>query len=1124
VASRTHWLGDLGDQLREFFGIADPMLDLAMFDELTERLARDEVVIDEVQADLQAGVFAITPRDTSRPSRPTWRLQTRRFDVLVHREYYGPACSEILVLDNAHRRRSRLTDSQVSTRPARVRLHRPADTPSCDIDRLMEDLRNRQLLFEAERTLTTVRLDPRRHTHLRDRAQRTFDSLRAMLQLAEAQAMFVGEPVMGTVVEGPAPGRLAVWFEEAAIAGDPEVLPAFAVHPLGNPAAGLRLHVADIDEDTVVFESIWPRDRAKLRGLAVPGQRVAVSGTGRSGYRPHLFAVSAFLQGQTAGNWTALATLLCEPGNLAHPTGQVDRVDDVTVPLDEQQVAVAGVLEAPHAFLVQGPPGTGKTQVIAESVRRLIARGERVLLTAPTHVALDEVLERVASEPGVLPVRLHWNDEEVREDLRRFTRSGYTSTMTSSIRTPTTSRLASWDAQHREFTTMLRAVDDWQAAQQTRTLAAGALAQAQREAGQRALERSELIRRHDTALAQVRQHLDHRWAELQRVDTQLTEVRAQRELLQRSRGWLGRLADSLGVGAVVRLSNREQRLGPAREVASAAYRAVYERHNHDLALRAQVLAAVTAQDHDDRARVDAMLAHLQHLDRRRAEIGANLTSLGLDHVRHDNVASAGTRQALAATVDRFAALIEVQQRWFDLIGLTGKETDQALVAARATVGGMLAGSANLVCSTTVGFGGARVFRDLDYDSLIVDEASKVTVGEFLIPAVRARRWILVGDEKQLTPFVDGSLERHLHAMSAVHLTERDSTVDLPTAVNQLARLWHEFDDEEQHPFRVDNVLKAARELAESKAWAISYRPLYGAAIGRIAGRPTGVESGLLEAMHGHLITSLFERCASLIPEGGPRVRLVTQRRMTPQIAELVKGPIYGGQYLSPPDDDPDLPRPLLTPTFRRPVVYFDTSAQVRPWDELTPHGSYTNALEAEWTAALCRRWNDDLREIGVRGRTSISVLAFYSAQTRLIKELLGYPAYASFPKLQFKVVDAIDKVQGQQSDIVIVSFCRTYGRPRDPARPRTPRRRGAPAPTPGPGYARWLQNLNRLNVACTRARRSLVLVGHGETLRQLGTRSDGQTTPAGHFYQNLFGQPETVLDIAIDFAQVAGHR
>lgn len=69
-------------------------------------------------------------------------------------------------------------------------------------------------------------------------------------------------------------------------------------------------------------------------------------------------------------------------------------------------------------------------------------------------------------------------------------------------------------------------------------------------------------------------------------------------------------------------------------------------------------------------------------------------------------------------------------------------------------------SANLVCGTTIGFlkhpdikkGKSSVSPE--FDVMIIDEASKTTFQEFLVPALYAKRWILVGDPKQLSPYVD----------------------------------------------------------------------------------------------------------------------------------------------------------------------------------------------------------------------------------------------------------------------------------------------------------------------------------------------------------------------------------
>jgi len=75
--------------------------------------------------------------------------------------------------------------------------------------------------------------------------------------------------------------------------------------------------------------------------------------------------------------------------------------------LDEyQKEAIYKAINANSIFLLQGPPGTGKTQTISELVYQFNKMGKRVLLSSQTHVAIDNVLERLPNELNILPIRL----------------------------------------------------------------------------------------------------------------------------------------------------------------------------------------------------------------------------------------------------------------------------------------------------------------------------------------------------------------------------------------------------------------------------------------------------------------------------------------------------------------------------------------------------------------------------------------------------------------------------------------------------------------------------------------------------------------------------------------------
>lgn len=91
------------------------------------------------------------------------------------------------------------------------------------------------------------------------------------------------------------------------------------------------------------------------------------------------------------------------------------------------------------------------------------------------------------------------------------------------------------------------------------------------------------------------------------------------------------------------------------------------------------------------------------------------------------------------------------------------ESQRALLDAvrhgTTTIERMVLDAANLVCGTTIGILQhpdikANGHAAATFDVLIVDEASKTTFQEFLVPALLAKRWVIVGDPKQLSPYVD----------------------------------------------------------------------------------------------------------------------------------------------------------------------------------------------------------------------------------------------------------------------------------------------------------------------------------------------------------------------------------
>lgn len=88
-------------------------------------------------------------------------------------------------------------------------------------------------------------------------------------------------------------------------------------------------------------------------------------------------------------------------------------------PENNQVNAVKKSVGNKNVFLVQGPPGTGKTTVIAEIIKQLTDQGEKILVASQTHIAVDNVLEKIAENDELTLLRIG-NLERVHPNLRRY--------------------------------------------------------------------------------------------------------------------------------------------------------------------------------------------------------------------------------------------------------------------------------------------------------------------------------------------------------------------------------------------------------------------------------------------------------------------------------------------------------------------------------------------------------------------------------------------------------------------------------------------------------------------------------------------------------------------------------
>ena len=72
---------------------------------------------------------------------------------------------------------------------------------------------------------------------------------------------------------------------------------------------------------------------------------------------------------------------------------------------ESQQQAVAAIIKSENITIVHGPPGTGKTTTLVEAILQLIKAGEKLLVSAPSNTAVDNIAKELIKQ-GVALLRV----------------------------------------------------------------------------------------------------------------------------------------------------------------------------------------------------------------------------------------------------------------------------------------------------------------------------------------------------------------------------------------------------------------------------------------------------------------------------------------------------------------------------------------------------------------------------------------------------------------------------------------------------------------------------------------------------------------------------------------------
>lgn len=374
-------------------------------------------------------------------------------------------------------------------------------------------------------------------------------------------------------------------------------------------------------------------------------------------------ALDALVYGRAVGD--RLKEIILEPRS-ALAGAPADNVVPTDEELDDEKRRVLSqALGIEDLLVVEGPPGTGKTKLIAEIVVQWLRKypTNRILLSSQTHIALDNVLERVAAmDASVDLIRIGRADEQrISDASKKLLLEKRIESWINEARSSSEQEMARWaEANGVDSTTV--------------------------KIGMSVERLIQLLRRQQELTASIDEMLSKREAVSKDASVSVEEVGTEE--------------------AGEEVTQIDSEIG---ELKAELKEATTQERGLRGAMREMGGYAAELADSNDHAELVDWALHLLSGDPKIESCRARLTMLEDWHLR------------VGRSSDFNAAVLS---------------------------------SAQVIAGTCIGVAGVKGMEEVAYDLCIIDEASKATPTEALVPMVRSRKWILVGDPKQLPPFFE----------------------------------------------------------------------------------------------------------------------------------------------------------------------------------------------------------------------------------------------------------------------------------------------------------------------------------------------------------------------------------
>jgi len=709
------------------------------------------------------------------------------------------------------------------------------------------------------------------------------------------------------------------------------------------------------------------------------------------------------------------------------------------------EAIIKGILTK-DMLLVLGPPGTGKTTVILAWVNYFVKKGMRVLISSQNNAAVDNVLERL--DPNINIIRLG-QKTKIQDNCTQFMPMYKLSTMVDTCKANNARIISELKEDLKDIAEYKKLLLEFKRLTVEYTKVRELIAEDVKE-----------IRECISLLDKEHRNIKDALKKLEFVVSSRARKIIFLEHIRKKSVFSRMLNKSAEKRAVAELNKTNQELMTVKK----EYEVSVEKYNETVeklkVLISQIRekGAISKYTQAFSALSKFAIDKIIHVDENKEVTticGLNLKSelrtlynkAQYSKKPLENEEIINRELESLEKIENSAKELEFAiEKWKEAVNQGGNEIFEEILLTTCQVVG----------ATCIGINSNRKFANIDFDVAIVDESGQIQIHNAMVPLSRAPKALMLGDYKQIPPCASDEV------ITACEHEGIDTKL--------LKKSFFEFLFEKMRSTEIDRIVSAKKRLDtdEDSDDSENENEYYEEAKGEIL-KPVLEEYGSSPA--DEISREEIKAMVETVTKNGKKiVNLNRQFRMPAHISDVISEWFYESNYFSSYDINNFKP---LLPNTTKPMVIINTAKnrgrfEKQPANKMGYFNEYEANLVADIIEQVIASQHEEEREKYINKPSElIGVISAYGAQVRTIREVLQKRDLGISNNQIHGMVASLDSFQGQERDLIIYSLTRSKGK--------------SNAKQARVGF---MKELRRLNVAFTRSKKQLVIIGDIDYLKE----------------------------------------